>query len=461
VSLPDSWAARGVPPGVGWYRTQFSLNLPPRTYVPIAVQVGGPGPGAGTANYRTFIFVNGWLIGRYINNVGPQHQFYVPAGILNDHGPNTLAVAVWGLDATGGGLDQVSLVAEGNQAGGVPVFGVDSPGYDPQVYGPPAVPQPTLAAIPSTALAQGTFTVKATLTNPAFRPLGNASVSLTPPSSAWTVSPSAPASLGTVAPGSSASVTFTVTAPSSGLTPGLTGLLATAAFSAGGSGQSQARGRILPDRGQTQTLINTAQVNVPAPNLAATFNNTSVTDNSNTNPSPGFEGFDGTGTTYSAQGLATAGLTPGGPVTAAGLTFTWPSEPSAQPNNTMAQGQTIAISGSGVQPRVPGRGQQLGRVGHRPDLLHRRHHPAVHAERGQLLVPAEHERKPAERPGGVRELRQLPDRLLGAPGVCVRAVGADRSEQDHGRGHPALARGRGRLQPGAAHIRDVNRVVTP
>ena len=347
MSLPDSWAARGVPPGIGWYRTQFNLNLPPRTYVPIAVQVGGPGPGAGTANYRTFIFVNGWLIGRYINNVGPQHQFYVPAGILNDHGPNTLAVAVWGLDATGGGLDQVSLVAEGNQAGGVPVFGVDSPGYDPQVYGPPAVPQPTLAAIPSTALAQGTFTVKATLTNPAFRPLGNASVSLTPPSSAWTVSPSAPASLGTVAPGSSASVTFTVTAPSSGLTPGLTGLLATAAFSAGGSGQSQARGRILPDRGQTQTLINTAQVNVPAPNLAATFNNTSVTDNSNTNPSPGFEGFDGTGTTYSAQGLATAGLTPGGPVTAAGLTFTWPSEPSAQPNNTMAQGQTIAISGSG------------------------------------------------------------------------------------------------------------------
>ena len=171
VTLPDTWAARGVPPGIGWYRTGFNLNLPQRGYTPIAVQIGGAGPGAGTADYRAFIFVNGWLIGRYVNNMGPQHQFYVPAGILNDHGPNTLAIAVWGLDATSSGLDQVQLVAEGNQAGGVPVFPVTSPGYSPQVYGPPAAPQPTLAAIPSTALAEGTFTVKATLANPGPGPL--------------------------------------------------------------------------------------------------------------------------------------------------------------------------------------------------------------------------------------------------------------------------------------------------
>ena len=345
VTLPDSWAARGVPPGIGWYRTQFALSLPQRGYTPIAVQIGGAGPGAGTASYRAFIFVNGWLIGRYINNMGPQHQFYVPAGILNDNGPNTLAIAVWGLDASSGGLDQVQLAAEGNQAGGVPVFPVTSPGYSPQVYGPPASPQPTLAAIPSTALAEGTFTVKATLANPGSGPLGNASVSLTPPSPAWTVSPSGPASLGTVAPGSSASATFTVTAPSSGLAPGLTGLLATASFTSGFG--NQARGRTGQDHGQTQTLINTAQVNVPAPNLAATFDNSGVTDDSDTSPSPGFEGFDGIGTTYSAQGLAAAGLTPGATVTADGLTFTWPDVPSAQPDNTMAEGQTIAISGSG------------------------------------------------------------------------------------------------------------------
>lgn len=181
-----------------------------------------------------------------------------------------------------------------------------------------ALGQPTLAAIPSTALAQGTFTVKATLTDPGPAPLGNASVSLTPPSPAWTISPSGPASLGTVAPGSAGSQTFTVTAPSSGLTPGFADLLATATFTGSGPPRQAAAGRTQPDAGQAQTLLNTAQVNVPAPNLAATFDNTGITDNSDTNPSPGFEGFDGIGTTFSAQGLATAGLTPGSPVPADG-----------------------------------------------------------------------------------------------------------------------------------------------
>ena len=34
VTLPDSWPARGVPPGIGWYRTSFSLRLPPRQLRP-------------------------------------------------------------------------------------------------------------------------------------------------------------------------------------------------------------------------------------------------------------------------------------------------------------------------------------------------------------------------------------------------------------------------------------------
>jgi len=332
VTLPDSWAARGVPPGIGWYRTSFSLNLPSRGYVPVDVQIGGPGPGAGTADYRAFIYVNGWLIGRYVNNVGPQHQFYVPAGILNDHGGNTLAIAVWGLDGAGGGLDQVSLVAAGNQAGGVPVAPVASPGYSAAVYGPPSAPQPTLAAISSSALAQGTFTVTATLRNPSGRPLTGAAASLSVPNG-WTVSPAGAASLGTVAPGGSASARFSVTTPASGLSPGVVNLLATATFGAGAGRQS---------------LINAAQVQVPAPSLAATFNNTGITDNADPDPSSGFIGFDGIGTSYSAQGLASDGLTPGAPVSAGGLSFTWPNVASAQPDNTMAQGQTIAISGSGA-----------------------------------------------------------------------------------------------------------------
>ena len=331
VTLPDGWSARGVPAGIGWYRTTFSLHLPSASYVPIDVQVGGPGPGAGTANYRAFIYVNGWLIGRYVNNEGPQHQFYVPAGILNDHGANTLAIAVWGLDQAGGGLDSVSLVAAGNQAGGVPIQPVASPGYNPAQDGAPAALAPTLAAVPSTTLATSSFTVTDTLRNPGMAPLRSASLSLAPPSAGWTVSPSGKVPVGTVAPGRSATATFTVTAPTSGLAAGANSLLATA------------------DYDGSQSLINTATVNVPASSLAATYNNVGVTDDANPNPSSGFIGFDGEGTSFSAQGLAADGLTPGASVSAGGVTFSWPDAASAQPDNTMAQGQTVAVSGTGTE----------------------------------------------------------------------------------------------------------------
>jgi hypothetical protein len=87
---------------------------------------------------------------------------------------------------------------------------------------------------------------------------------------------------------------------------------------------------------------------VPYADLSATYDNTGITSNSDTNPSSGFLGFDGIGTSFSAEGLAAAGLSPGGVVKAGGLTFTWPNVPAAQPDNTMAMGQTVAISGSGA-----------------------------------------------------------------------------------------------------------------
>jgi hypothetical protein len=142
-------------------------------------------------------------------------------------------------------------------------------------------------------------------------------------------------SLGSVPPGGSASATFSVTAPSSGLSPGAVSLLARATFSSGFGGGPR-------------SLINAVQVSVPYAGLSATFDNTGITSNSNVNPSPGFLGFDGIGTTYSAEGLAAAGITPGSTVSAGGLKFTWPGVPPAQPDNTMAMGQTIAVGGSGA-----------------------------------------------------------------------------------------------------------------
>ncbi|KAF8734557.1 Beta-galactosidase, domain 3, partial [Rhizoctonia solani] len=85
--LPNSQA------GVGWFRTTFSLDIPQAYDVPISFEFENePAP------YRALLFVNGWLMGRYIANLGPQFKFPVPEGILNHHGENTVALAIWSME---------------------------------------------------------------------------------------------------------------------------------------------------------------------------------------------------------------------------------------------------------------------------------------------------------------------------------------------------------------------------
>jgi beta-galactosidase GanA len=334
ASLPDSWNGRGVPEGIGWYRTTFRLSLPRASYSPVAVQLDSL-PNASNANSRAFVFVNGWLVGQYDNQQGPQHQFYVPAGILADQGTNTIAVAEWALSPSGGGLGTVKLVSLGNQAGGVPIAPVASPPYSASVYGSPTAGQPTLAATSSSQLAQPaqSFKVTTTLSDQSNTPLGDAAVTLGAPSG-WTVSP-AGASLGRVPAGATAKAVFTVTAPSSGLTAGPVALVAKTTY-------------VTPAGGGTQTLQSGLTVEVPYTSLAESYDDSGITDDTNRNPSPDFEGFDGQGTTFSAQGLAAAGLTPGAAVTADGLGFTWPNVAPAQPDNTMAEGQIFDVDNAAM-----------------------------------------------------------------------------------------------------------------
>ncbi|HEY7264087.1 MAG TPA: beta-galactosidase [Trebonia sp.] len=129
VSLPDS----DPQPGVAWYRTTFTLNEPAGVDASLGLTISD----VPTKAYRATIFLNGWNMGQYINNVGPQHTFVLPNGILRtgigDDGQNTLAIAVItnsaGGGAAGGGLGNVSLTNLGTVAGGVSVTDVDSPGY--------------------------------------------------------------------------------------------------------------------------------------------------------------------------------------------------------------------------------------------------------------------------------------------------------------------------------------------
>ncbi|MEV5708552.1 beta-galactosidase [Actinoallomurus sp. NPDC052274] len=126
-AYPDgTWktgAATKVTPGVTWQRTSFRLDLPKGQDVPIALRFGGP-VGQG---YRVQIFLNGWNLGQYGGDIGPQTDFTLPAGLLRQHGGNTLALAIVArADATPA---PVSLVALGNERGGVPVSDVPSPSF--------------------------------------------------------------------------------------------------------------------------------------------------------------------------------------------------------------------------------------------------------------------------------------------------------------------------------------------
>jgi hypothetical protein len=108
---------------VTWYRTQFPLDLPSGQDVPIALRFGGT-PGTG---YRVLIFLNGWNLGQYGRDIGPQTDFALPAGLLRDHGTNTLALAV--IAQRSATVAPVSLATEGSALGGVPVTDVYSPSY--------------------------------------------------------------------------------------------------------------------------------------------------------------------------------------------------------------------------------------------------------------------------------------------------------------------------------------------
>jgi beta-galactosidase GanA len=100
-------------PGVTWYRTEFGLDLPRGQDVPVGLRFDG------TGDYRVLIFVNGWQMGQFTANLGPQREFVLPAGVLREHGRNTLSLAVVAQEEAA--LGPVSLVALGNYKGGVPI----------------------------------------------------------------------------------------------------------------------------------------------------------------------------------------------------------------------------------------------------------------------------------------------------------------------------------------------------
>jgi beta-galactosidase GanA len=116
VSLPRSDTFQGV----RWYRTSFTF-APPQG---VDASVGLTLTDTSTRAYRVQIFLNGWNLGQYINDVGPQHTFALPNGILRANASNVLALAVLADGTTPAGPGTVALTLLGNAAGGIQVSSV-------------------------------------------------------------------------------------------------------------------------------------------------------------------------------------------------------------------------------------------------------------------------------------------------------------------------------------------------
>jgi len=110
-----------------------------------------------------------------------------------------------------------------------------------------------------------------------------------------TVTPGQAVDVPVTPPGRSVPLTWDIQIPS-GLAPGQHQLAAVANYE---------------ERGISASTAGTADLQVPYASLDAAFDNVGITSNTNTNPCPGFLGFDGIGTTYSAEGVTAPGLSPG------------------------------------------------------------------------------------------------------------------------------------------------------
>ena len=109
------WTPTSLPtvnrtPGITWYRTDVALNLPRDQDTSIGIEIHDP-PGR---HYRATLFVNGWQMGNYLSDAGPQRRFPIPTGIIHPQGDNAIVLAVWKTDESEGDLGEVSLVDYGS-----------------------------------------------------------------------------------------------------------------------------------------------------------------------------------------------------------------------------------------------------------------------------------------------------------------------------------------------------------
>ncbi|MFF3981329.1 beta-galactosidase [Streptomyces sp. NPDC001828] len=223
TSLPDTRTATA---GVTWYRTGFDLRLPQGQDVPLGLTFSDDG----AKHYRALVYVNGWMAGLYVNDLGPQKSFPVQPGMLRTHGHNTVAIAVIGQDAAGDGLGKVSLRAYGNHTTPLRYGDIASPGWsatanrDPRASGDVRIVAPDAIPRGATGEVTAAFTPRATTAR-------ETSLTLRLPDG-WTASAPLTRALGNVPAGRTATRTWKVTA-AAGARPWSAALSALARYGGG------------------------------------------------------------------------------------------------------------------------------------------------------------------------------------------------------------------------------------
>ncbi|WP_406071081.1 beta-galactosidase [Streptomyces sp. NBC_01020] len=225
VSLPDT---RKGAPGVSWYRTGFDLRLPKDQDVPMGLTFSDDK----AKNYRALVYVNGWMVGLYINDLGPQTSFPVQPGMLRTDGHNTVAIAVIGEDTEGDGLGKVSLEQYGNHTTPLRYGDIASPGWSAAVNHDPKASADVRITAPDTVGRGGSGSVTASFT-PRAKTARDAALELRLPEG-WKADTALRQSLGDVRAGRTVTRSWRVTAPA-GSQPWSAVLSAAARYSGRGS----------------------------------------------------------------------------------------------------------------------------------------------------------------------------------------------------------------------------------
>jgi beta-galactosidase len=205
----------------------------------------------------------------------------------------------------------------------------------------------TVSSSPALVAAGSSATVTATLTNNGLPEFDEVTFTVTVPDG-WTATARTPVTVRGVRSGATVTASWQVALPPAA-NPGQAPVQVGAVYTSHDRGGAGQRGVTY----QTVDLLSTQAT------LADAFNNAGISDDSDVSAAD----FDGVGNSYSAQALAAAGLAPGATVTHDGITFTWPDTQPGQPDNAVAEGQTILLSGSGTTLGILGAGSPSAESG--------------------------------------------------------------------------------------------------